>query len=42
MVPMETKIVIKILISMFGEHSQVVNGAKFDYDQRKEENLIMN
>ena len=37
MVAMEITIVIKILVSIFGEHSQVVKGAKFDYDQKKEE-----
>ena len=42
MVAMETTTVIKILISIFGEHSQVVKGAKFDYDQIKDENVIRN
>ena len=43
MVAMETTTVIKILISIFGEHSQsLCKGAKFDNDQRKEENVTRN
>ena len=39
---METVTVLKILISIFGAYFQVFKGAKFDYDQIKEENVIRN
>ena len=42
MVAIETTIVIKILISIFREHCKLFKGAKFDYDQKKEENVIRN
>ena len=42
MVAMETTTVMKILISIFGEYFKLLKGAKFDYDQIKEENVIRN
>ena len=43
MVAMETTTVIKILITIFGENIfKLLEGAKFDYDQIKEENVIRN
>ena len=42
MVAMETRTVMKILVSIFSEYFQVAKDAKFDYDQIKEENVIRN
>ena len=33
---------MKILLSIFGEYFKLLKGAKFDYDQMKEENVIRN
>ena len=43
MVAMETMTVMKIFISSFGNFFfRLLKGAKFDYDQIKEENVIRN
>ena len=42
MVSMETTTVMKILISNLVNILKLFKGAKFDYDQIKEENVIRN
>ena len=42
MVAMETTIAMKIIISIFVNIFKLLKGAKFDYDQIKEENVIRN
>ena len=42
MVAMETTTLMKILISILVNILKLFKGAKFDYDQIKEENVIRN
>ena len=42
MVAMETTTVMKILISILANILKLFKGAKFDYDQIKEENVTTN
>ena len=42
MVAMETTTTMKIIISIFVNIFKLLKGAKFDYDQIKEENVIRN
>ena len=42
MVAMETTTVMKIIVSIFVNIFKLLKGAKFDYDQIKEENVIRN
>ena len=42
MVAMETTTVMKVLMSFLVNVFKLLKGAKFDYDQIKEENVIRN